>query len=198
MVGMPRRRFAALELYERAAKDARRQSLVQDEALAYELAARVAEKAGRSDFAHLFAAHAYHAYLRWGAQAKAHQLQREFNSLLNEPAPGRVDASTLTASDLADLTVRDFTSDSLSTSQELSDRLLDTTTVMRAAQTISSEVVLDRVLAKLLHLVLEHAGAQKASTEGRAAAGATAKVFQDGRIDCAPPRRDVGHPEIPR
>ena len=34
--------------------------------------------------------------------------------------------------------------------------------MLRAAQTISSEIVLDRVLTKLLRLALEHAGAQKA------------------------------------
>jgi PAS domain S-box-containing protein len=43
--------------------------------------------------------------------------------------------------------------------------------VLRAAQTISGEIVLDRVLTKLLRLALEHAGAQKACmllrSEGR-------------------------------
>ena len=47
-------------------------------------------------------------------------------------------------------------------STELNERIVDTTTVLRAAQTISGEILLDQVLTKLLHLALEHAGAQKA------------------------------------
>jgi GAF domain-containing protein len=40
--------------------------------------------------------------------------------------------------------------------------MLETSTVLRAAQTLSGEIRLDEVLAKLLRLALEHAGAQKA------------------------------------
>ncbi|MEM6938464.1 MAG: histidine kinase dimerization/phospho-acceptor domain-containing protein, partial [Pseudomonadota bacterium] len=41
--------------------------------------------------------------------------------------------------------------------------MIDTSTVLRAAQTLSGEILLDRVLSKLLRLALEHAGAQKAT-----------------------------------
>jgi PAS domain S-box-containing protein len=152
----------ALEGYERAAERARRAGLASDEALAYELAARACDRDGRTDFAKLFARNAHQAYLRWGATAKASQLEREFHVLLHEGYEPRR-TSSLTVGDLAELTVRDIHHRRSSyESGEFNERILDTTTVLRAAQTISGEVLLDQVLTKLLRLALEHAGAQKA------------------------------------
>jgi PAS domain S-box-containing protein len=152
----------ALEHYERAAERSRRLGLANDEALAYELAARACERSGRTDFAKLFARNAYQAYLRWGAAAKTNQIEREFHALLQdgqEPRRG----SSLSVGDLAELTVRDIHSRTASINTgEFNERIVDTTTVLRAAQTISGEIMLDQVLTKLLRLALEHAGAQKA------------------------------------
>ena len=152
----------SLEYFEQAAERARLNGQANDEALAYELAARACDQSGRSDFAKLFARNAYQAYLRWGATAKANQLEREFHGLLTEHLPVARGGS-LSVGDLADLTVRDFQTNSATfESTELNDRIVDTTTVLRAAQTISGEILLDKVLTKLLRLALEHAGAQKA------------------------------------
>jgi len=183
----------ALEYFETAAEEARRQGLANDEALAYELAARASESKGRTDFAKLFARNAYHAYLRWGATAKATQLEREFYGLLTESGHSNV-SQALSMGDLADLTVRDFHSHTHSfQSAELNEHIVDTTTVLRAAQTISGEILLDRVLTKLLRLVLEHAGAQKAcmllSQDRRLSVEAIASV------DGGPTRRL--HPPVP-
>ena len=171
---------AALEKWEAAADIARRNGLIQDEALAYELAARSCEAKGRTDFTRLFARNAYQAYLRWGAIAKAQQIDRDFHPLIAEPGERPV-TGALSVGDLVDLTVRDFqTHTATFESTEFSDRVLDTTTVLRAAQTISGEIMLDRILTKLLRLVLEHAGAQKAcmllSHEGRLFVEALASV----------------------
>ncbi len=162
----------ALERWERAADTARRLGFANDEALAYELAARACETHGRADFTKLFARNAYEAYLRWGAVAKANQLERDLPGLNVDDMLGAQGATALPVTDLADLTLRDFqTHQNSIESSEFSDRILDTSTVLRAAQTISGEIVLDRVLTKLLRLALEHAGAQKACmllrSEGR-------------------------------
>jgi len=152
----------ALETYEHAADRARRLGSANDEALAYELAARACESKGRADFARLFASNSYQAYLRWGATAKANQMERDFHALLSSNAHS-FSSGSLSVGDLADLTVRDLRSASTTyESGEFNERILDTTTVLRAAQTISGEIILDRVLTKLLRLALEHAGAQKA------------------------------------
>lgn len=152
----------ALELYEKAAEQAKNQGLANDEALSYELAARACLASNRQDFAKMFMHNAHQAYLRWGSTAKSNQLERNFEELLAD-VTNRSNSKSLSMSDLVDLTVRDYGFSSYSTeSTELSARTLDTTTVLRAAQTISGEIVLDQVLTKLLRLALEHAGAQRA------------------------------------
>ena len=151
----------ALEYYERSASQARDLGLVNDEAIAYELATRRCDERGRRDFTKLFARSAHQAYTRWGAVAKIDALEEEYRSLLREMGEGH---SKLSLADLADLTVRDFQSHSHTYhSHEFNERLLDTTTVLRAAQALSGEIMLDQVLEKLLRLTLEHAGAQKAA-----------------------------------
>ncbi len=181
----------ALEHWERAAESARRLGFANDEALAYELAARACETRGRADFAKLFAKNAHQSYLRWGAVAKANQLERELPGLASADL-SRGGSSALSMTDLADLTLRDFQTHQNSVeSSEFNDRVLDTTTVLRAAQTISSEIVLDRVLTKLLRLALEHAGAQKACmllrTEGRLQVEAIAGVDGGATRRVTPP-----------
>ncbi|MFB3107135.1 MAG: hypothetical protein ACE1ZA_19745, partial [Pseudomonadales bacterium] len=96
----------ALEIYEMAADKARRLGFANDEALAYELAARNCDAQGRTDFAKLFARNAYQAYLRWGANAKANQLERDFQVLLGDTHTHSSNA--LRVGDLVDLTVRDL------------------------------------------------------------------------------------------
>ncbi len=181
----------ALEAWERAAESARRLGLTNDEALAYELAARSCESKGRADFTRLFARNAYQAYLRWGAVAKAQQIDRDFHTVINDTSDRPV-SGALSVGDLVDLTVRDFqTATATFESSEFSNRVLDTTTVLRAAQTISGEIMLDRVLSKLLRLVLEHAGAQKAcmllSHDGKLHLEAIASVDGGASRRCNPP-----------
>ncbi len=182
----------ALERWEQAAESARRLGFANDEALAYELAARACETLGRADFTKLFSSNAYQAYLRWGAVAKANQLERELPGLVNEDF-GRAHSNTsMAVTDLADLTLRGFqTHQNSIESSEFSDRIMDTTTVLRAAQTISGEIVLDRVLTKLLRLALEHAGAQKAcmllKSDGRLQVEAIASVDGGATRRVTPP-----------
>jgi len=192
----------ALERWEKAAECARRLGYANDEALAYELAARECENQARADFAKLFSRNAYQAYVRWGAVAKANQLERELPGIAAEEHSRTASAADLSVTDLADLTLRDFQTHQHSLdSSEFSERVLDTTTVLRAAQTISSEIVLDRVLTKLLRLALEHAGAQKACmllrTDGRLQVEAIAGVDGGATRRVSPPEPLELSDEVP-
>ena len=194
---------AALERYESAAHTARRFGLANDEAIAYELAARLCHKSARTDFARLFMRNAHHAYLRWGALSKANQLEREFQAYIDDHRLSRPDSGAWSVGDLVDLTVRDFASVSgTNESHEIGQRLLDTTTVLKAAQTISGEIVLDRVLIKLLRLALEHAGAQKAtmllSLDGRLYVEAIASIDGGSTRRLSPPMALEDCEEIPQ
>ena len=189
----------AIEYYERSAAQAREQGLVNDEAIAYELVTRRCDAQGRRDFTKMFARSAYKAYTRWGAVAKIHQLEDEYRSLLRETREG---PSKLSLADLTDLTVRDFHSHAHTYhSQEFNERLLDTTTVLRAAQALSGEIMLDQVLEKLLRLTLEHAGAQKAAmlltTDGRLYLEAVAAVDGGETRRISPPIPMEASTEVP-
>ncbi len=153
----------ALEHFEAAADIARQFGFAHDEAMAYEMAGRHCQQSGRNDFARLFIRNAQQAYLRWGALTKSNQLEREFPTLIRDQRGPRPESGSWSMGQLVDLTVRDFASVTGTVeSQEYGQRLLDTTTVLKAAQTISGEIVLERLQIKLLRLALEHAGAQKA------------------------------------
>ena len=190
----------SLELYEDAAKLARSANLANDEGLAYELAARRCHTIDRKDFARLFFHNAHQAYGRWGATTKLTQLEREFGDEIAGATPA---SRPLPVDDLTDLTVRDYptTTGSVDTT-EFSERMIDTSTVLRAAQTLSGEILLDRLLGKLLKLALEHAGAQTAAMVLRGERGnlqveAIARVDADGSERLQPPVPLEAHQDLP-
>ncbi len=135
------RPFEAAELYDEAIETAGRQAFLRDEALAAELAGRFHRAQGRKRFAGLYLGQALEAYLRWGARAKAEALEEEFPELrqdLGSPAPAR-------DPDWDDARGAD----------------LDLVTLLRAAEAIAGEVVLSRLLGKLMEVCLATAGAER-------------------------------------
>jgi tetratricopeptide (TPR) repeat protein len=62
--------FEAEELYEQAIAGAAEHEFIQDEALAYELAAKHYLARGREKFAQTYMKEAHNCYKRWGATAK--------------------------------------------------------------------------------------------------------------------------------
>jgi PAS domain S-box-containing protein len=65
----------AEELYEQAIAGAAEHELIQDEALAYELAAKHYLARGREKFAQTYMKEAHNCYKRWGATAKVKELE---------------------------------------------------------------------------------------------------------------------------
>lgn len=128
----------AMRLYEEAIRSARENGFVHIEALAYELASRHYRARGFAQFADTYLRDARACYARWGADGKVRQIDQQ-NPRLLEP---RSLAPTAT------LTVR--------TEQ------IDLLSVIKASQTISGEIVLDDLVRRLLVVVLEQGGAQRA------------------------------------
>lgn len=73
----------AEELYERAIAGAAENEFVQEEALAYELAAKHYLARGRSKIAQTYMKEAHYCYDRWGATAKVKDLENRYPQLLN-------------------------------------------------------------------------------------------------------------------
>src|SRR6267154_756161 len=125
-------------LYEQAIRAAHEQGFVQNEGLAYELAARFYAARGFDAFADLYLRRARHCYQRWGADGKVRQLV-DLYPRLRESEPAL---------------------DSRGTSGAPVEQL-DLATVLKVSQAVSGEMILDRLLDRLMRAAIEHAGAER-------------------------------------
>src|SRR6185437_245106 len=75
------REFEAMRLYEQAIRSARASEFNQNEAIAYEVAARFYAAQGFDRLADTCLLQARSGYARWGAEAKVHQLDQQYPRL---------------------------------------------------------------------------------------------------------------------
>ncbi len=136
--------MAAL-LYARSVDLAKKQQLLPEEALAAELTGRFHLTQHNSVTGAFFIVHAYHTWLAWGATKKAEQLQQTFPEIL------RVELEKKNSLDKASST------SSLKNSLEQ----LDLETLVKAGASISGEIILEKLVIRLLDLTMENAGAQR-------------------------------------
>ncbi|MEO0532407.1 MAG: AAA family ATPase [Cyanobacteria bacterium P01_A01_bin.123] len=122
-------------------------------ALANELAAKFYLSQRRSKVASVYLQDARYLYAQWGATAKVQALEATY------PQLRRRDSNRGTLSTLS-TTGATSTLPSLDTTSGQDDTL-DLATVMKAAQTLSGEIQLDRLLSSLMRLLIENAGAQR-------------------------------------
>jgi GAF domain-containing protein len=157
-------RIAAIESYDRAIASAHQNGFMQDEAIANELAAQFYLGWSKEKIAQEYLTNAYYGYVHWGAKAKVQDLERRYPQLL---APIlQQQQMALSATETVFATTALVTSQAPGTKSSTSgstsiSATLDLATVLKASQTLSSEMQLDRLLATLLHTVLENAGADK-------------------------------------
>jgi predicted ATPase/signal transduction histidine kinase/tRNA A-37 threonylcarbamoyl transferase component Bud32 len=137
----------AEEFYELAISGAAENEYLQEEALAYELAAKFYLARGRNKIAQTYMKEAHYTYTRWGAKIKVEDLEAKYPQLLPKSSTTKSITST-----------RTITSHSTTGSQ--SGEALDLATVMKASQAISGEIVLDKLLENLMKILIENAGAQ--------------------------------------
>jgi PAS domain S-box-containing protein len=131
------REIDAERLYEQAISSARENGFIHNEALAYELAARFYAARGFKEFARVYLLNARDGYLRWGADGKVRQLDRLHPHLA--AAEGHRPTATIGSS-----------------VQEL-----DAASVVKASQAVSSEIVLPKLIERLMTIALQNAGADR-------------------------------------
>ncbi len=139
----------AMAAYEQAIQGAKQQGFLQEEALANELAAEFYFSIGIEKIARVYLADAHYAYRHWGAALKIKSLE------INYPYLSRWQNSTDKHSRTTSLSAKT----SAATLQGLSN--FDLLSVMKASQTISSEIMLDKLTERLLKIVMENMGAQR-------------------------------------
>jgi tetratricopeptide (TPR) repeat protein len=125
--------WRAKELYDQAIETAGKNEFRQDETMANELAARFWLEKGNTDFARIYMDRAHYGYRLWGAKRKLEDLEEKYPRLLTlSPGSGAKIAQQL-----------------------------DISSLMKATRFLSAEIVLSNLLKKMMHLIIENAGAQK-------------------------------------
>ncbi|NER33709.1 MAG: AAA family ATPase [Oscillatoria sp. SIO1A7] len=134
----------AIDLYDRAIALAKDHEYINEEALANELAAKFYLQQGKVKIAGAYMLEARYCYRKWGATGKVKDLERRYSHLLPaNPVPA----------------IKDTKSGTIQTRMN-SAEMLDLLAVMKASQAISSDIVLDKLLANLMKILIENAGAQ--------------------------------------
>ncbi len=142
--------WEAIGWYEKAITGAKENEYLNEEALAYELTARFYLERGMNKVAQVYLQDAYYAYQRWGAKAKVKDLETKYPQLLSAKK------SKSQSTDVTLLATQVTTSSTSGGSQ-----WLDLSSVMKASQTLSGEIVLSHLLEKMMRIVIENAGAEK-------------------------------------
>jgi PAS domain S-box-containing protein len=127
----------AMRLYESAARAAHEHRAVYVEALAHELAGRLCLRQEFETAAHAHLRNAHAAYVRWGAVAKAKQLERL------DPALTMTESSTAEAADGSPV------------------QQVDVMSVIRSSHALSSAVTLQELIESFMRIALVNAGANR-------------------------------------
>lgn len=152
----------ALRLYDTAIRAASEYGFVQNEALANELAATFYSDRGLSTIAASHLSSARDCYLRWGAHRKVLQIEKRNPQLRRERSSPDGPRTPL--------------------------EQLDVGTMLRASQALSSEIVLDVLIDRLMRIAIEHAGAERGVLvllRGEVPSIAAIAQARDGKIEVA-------------
>jgi len=153
----------AIEMYDRAISGAKENKFLNEEALANELAAQFYWEWSKEKLAQTYMIEAYYCYVQWGATAKVTDLETRYPQLLAPIKRGIKKTQTPA---------------SVTTTGSGSN--LDITTVMKASQAISGEIMLDKLMSSLMKILMESAGAQRGylilSSQGKLLIEAEGKI----------------------
>ncbi|MDM8565647.1 AAA family ATPase [Candidatus Halobeggiatoa sp. HSG11] len=131
-----------MQLYDLAINTAKKNGYLQFEALGNELAGKFWLTKNKEDFANIYLIKANYLYKLWGATAKSIDLENKYSNLSTKPIT--IESNSITA-------VTHFHTSTL----------LDIGSVTKAAQILAGEIVLGNLLEKMMHIVIENAGAER-------------------------------------
>ena len=134
-------------LYDKAIKGASENQFIHEEAMIHELAGKYYLSINSENLTEFYLKESYNAFREWGAQAKLVSLEQEYpqyvSGMSRYEGAGKemgVDTKSSTIS---------------------SGAFLDINTVLKSSSTISSEIVLEKLLRTLIKIVMENAGADR-------------------------------------
>jgi GAF domain-containing protein len=158
-----KRDLVAIQKYEEAVRLARDYGFTQVEGVANELAARFHAARGLETAADAYLRGARACYRRWGAETKVTQIDRDRFGSADTSSSGAPEAEAFIKYDQ-----------------------LDIAAVIEMSQAVSSEIVLDQLVERLMKSVVEHAGAVRGvlllHMDGRVRPIAEAVAAMDGVV----------------
>src|SRR4029453_1509557 len=128
----------ATQLYEQAIRSARENGFVHHEALTLELAAQFYAARGFDRIAKAYLRDARSGYRQWGADGKVRQLEAQYPYLTDEHPSSDPTRTVLTSVEHLHLSTR-----------------------LKLSQAVQGETDLDKLIAAVMRLGLEHAGAER-------------------------------------
>lgn len=128
-----------LAIYNKAIEGALKNDFLNEAALAYELTGKFFLNQNKYELAENYLKHAFQIYSQWGAKAKVKELIKQYPKI-NESSKSLIVSST--------------------TTQEGSINL-DFGSVIKASETMSSQIVLNDLIEKMMSIVMENAGAER-------------------------------------
>lgn len=135
----------ALPLYDRAIQGAKEHGYVNDEALAYELAGKYCLSRDLRELAEFYIRRAHERYGRWQAWTKTRHLEERYPEFLASISNSRKISETTAAG----------------TTMGGNPLSLDSNTILKATRALAGEIKLNELLKKMLHMLIENAGADK-------------------------------------
>ncbi|MEA5571638.1 protein kinase domain-containing protein [Calothrix sp. UHCC 0171] len=173
-------RTEAMEYYDRAIALAKENEYLNEEALANELAAKFYLDWGKEKIAQLYMAEAYYCYVRWGAKAKIWDLAKRYPQLLGHIAQEE-NTEVAEKQNINPDFNQDTTNQNINVSTHTSfsnqnnsqssfgslgsnssfGQSLDMAAIIKTSQLLSETIEMEKLLASLMQVTMENAGASK-------------------------------------
>ncbi len=142
---------SAKAFYDKAIVGANTYEFIQEEALAYEAAARFHFEQKQDVLGRNYLQNAYRTYTTWGATAKVSQLENLYPEYIS---------NKLIPSSATDATTMHTISRASTTHKSSGNLELDS--ILKASQSLSGEVNIESLLKNMMMIVMENAGAEYA------------------------------------
>ncbi|WP_166244999.1 protein kinase domain-containing protein [Paenibacillus turpanensis] len=130
--------------YEQAMEAALDHGFTQHYAITAERAALFYREQGRKQACSFYMTAAYQAYEQWGASAKTAHMEGAYGPLISQPSPQAPGISA-----------------TMTKSTNTSAQSIDFAAVLKATQTVAGEIVMERLLTRLLNILLQTTGASR-------------------------------------
>ena len=139
----------AMKLYDEAIKNCKATEFLNFEAICNEITAKYYFSKSLTKIAYTYLQEAYYCYLKWGALTKIKNIEErypQFFSLLTRNVAGK---------ESTDISV------SISRKETSDTETFDIDAIIKASQTIASEIFIDELLTRIMTITMQVAGAQK-------------------------------------